>query len=120
MGVCAAGNSLTPEQQAFLECAIQTGGQPYAYAGCVGTRLTLNEIDKCFSQGIGGDGCFGDNNTIVNFHKNAWKDVTEGPGPSNDLVGEDGALVRTMRNAWSDITEGPGPNNEICKLGLCF
>jgi uncharacterized membrane protein len=35
MGVCAVGSNLTPEQQAFATCAISTGGQPYAFAGCV-------------------------------------------------------------------------------------
>jgi uncharacterized membrane protein len=116
MGVCAAGDSLTPEQQAFLECAIQSGGQPYVYAGCVGTRLTLNELDKCFTSGIGGNGCFGRNNFIIENYTNAWKDVTKGPGPNNDLVGQDGALITAARNAWNDVTEGPGPNNEVCKL----
>src|SRR4029077_1054844 len=78
MGVCAAGNNLTAEQQVFVSCALTTGGQPYAFAGCVGTQLTLNEIDKCFSRGIGGDGCFGTNNTAVKFVSNAFKDVTQG------------------------------------------
>src|SRR5262249_20038310 len=63
MGLCVAGDKLTAEQKVFAQCAISTGGQPYAFAGCVGTQLTLNEIDKCFSKGIGGDGCFGKNNT---------------------------------------------------------
>ncbi|TCU58364.1 putative membrane protein [Bradyrhizobium sp. R2.2-H] len=98
MGVCAAGNNLTPEQQVFVQCAVTTGGQPYAFAGCVGTQLTLNELQKCMTDGIGGDGCFGKNNEAVKFVRNAWKDVTRGPGPSNDLVGRDGALVRTVRN----------------------
>lgn len=64
----------------------------------MGTQLTLNELEKCFTQGIGGSGCFGNNNEAVKFVRNAWKDVTQGPGPSNDLVGSDGALVRTARN----------------------
>lgn len=98
MGVCAASNSLTSEQQAFVQCAMTSGGQPYVFAGCVGTQLTLNELEKCFTQGIGGSGCFGNNNEAVKFVRNAWKDVTQGPGPSNDLVGRDGALVRTARN----------------------
>lgn len=84
MGVCAVGNQLTPEQQVFAQCAISTGGQPYAFAGCVGTHLTVNELEKCMEQGIGGSGCFGDNNTAVKFVKNYWKDVTQGPGPDND------------------------------------
>lgn len=98
MGICAVGNHLTPEQQAFIECAMTSGGQPWAYAGCVGTRLTMNELQKCIDRGIGGDGCFGVNNTAVQLVRNAWKDVTEGPGPGNELLGYDGALIRTYRN----------------------
>jgi hypothetical protein len=98
MGVCAAGNSLTPEQQAFVQCAISTGAQPYAFAACVGAQLTVNELQKCMTQGIGGSGCFGPNNEFTKLVSNRWKDVTRGPGPSNDLVGQDGALVRTVRN----------------------
>ncbi len=117
MGVCAAGNNLTPEQQVFASCAISTGGQPYAFAACVGGQLTINEIDKCFSRGIGEDGCFGRNNTAVKFVSNAWRDVTEGPGPSNDLVGRDGATGKFLENGRRDLEEGPGENNDL--VGRC-
>jgi hypothetical protein len=83
------------------------------FAGCVGTQLTLNELQKCMDEGIGGSGCFGDNNDAVKFVNNAWKDVTEGPGPNNDLLGRDGFLGRTLENARSDIEEGPGENNDL-------
>lgn len=100
MGVCAFGDDLrlTPEQQAFLECAISSGGQPVSYAGCVGTRLTVNELQKCVNEGVGGPkGCFGKNNTVRQFYENQWKDVTRGPGPNNDIVGRDGALLKAAR-----------------------
>jgi Protein of unknown function (DUF1036) len=113
MAVCAAGNTLTPEQQVFASCAISTGGQPYAFAGCVGTQLTLNELQKCIDRGIGGSGCFGQNNETVKFMRNAWKDVTEGPGPSNDLLGRDGFVGRTLENARRDVEQGPGSGNEV-------
>jgi hypothetical protein len=113
MGVCAAGNNLTPEQQVFVSCAISTGGQPYAFAGCVGTQLTLNELNKCLERGIGGNGCFGPNNTAVKFVSNAWKDVTQGPGPNNDLLGRDGFAGRTLDNARHDLQYGPGSGNEL-------
>jgi hypothetical protein len=45
--------------------------------------------------------------------KNAWKDVTEGPGPSNDLVGRDGYVARTLGNAQHDLQYGPGPSNDL-------
>jgi uncharacterized membrane protein len=113
MGVCAAGNNLTPEQQAFVSCAITSGGQPYAYVGCVGTTLTLNELEKCLTSGIGGSGCFGDNNSAVKFVTNAFKDITEGPGPSNDLLGRDGWVGRTAQNIGNDLTYGPGESNDL-------
>jgi hypothetical protein len=96
-----------------VQCAISSGGQPYAFAGCVGTQLTVNELDKCMTQGIGGRGCFGDNNTLIKYYKNQWKDVTKGPGPSNDLVGRDGFVMRSIENARRDITEGPGERNDL-------
>jgi uncharacterized membrane protein len=113
MGVCSVGSNLTPEQQVFASCAISTGGQPYAFAGCVGTQLTMNELQKCVSEGIGGQGCFGDNNSAVKFVSNAWKDVTEGPGPSNDLLGQDGFVGRTLNNVGNDLQYGPGDNNDL-------
>ena len=83
------------------------------YVGCVGTTLTLNELQKCLTSGIGGSGCFGDNNTAVKFVTNAFKDVTEGPGPSNDLLGRDGWVGRTAQNIANDLTYGPGASNDL-------
>lgn len=129
MGVCAVGNKLTPEQRVFASCAISSGGQPYVFAACVGTQATVNELEKCLTKGIGDDGCFGKHNEAVKFVKNAWKDVTEGPGPSNDLLGRDGFAGRTLENMRNDLQHGPGPNNDavgkngfVCKKllgGLC-
>jgi uncharacterized membrane protein len=114
MGVCAAGgDSLTPEQRTFASCAIETGGQPYAFAVCFGSQTTINELQKCLTQGIGGHGCFGDDNTAVKFVNDAWKDVTQGPGAKNDLFGADGWTATALGNAASDIRNGPGHNNEI-------
>lgn len=114
MGICAAaGSRLTPEQQIFVGCMASTGGEPYSFAGCFAGQLTVNELNKCLSQGIGGNGCFGDNNFIVKSVRNAWKDVTEGPGPNNDLVGRDGFVMRTMENVADDVLHGPGENNDL-------
>jgi uncharacterized membrane protein len=108
MGVCAVGGGLTPEQQVFVQCAVTSGGQPYAYAGCVGTQLTVNELQKCFTQGVGGNGCFGENNTFVRDIRNALKDVSQGPGPNNDLVGRDGFVMRNVAPAvaWTGVDLG--------------
>lgn len=113
MALCSAGDNLTPEQRVFAECAITTGGNPYAFAGCVGTQLTLNELQKCMSDGIGGSGCFGDNNEAVKFVQNAFKDITRGPGPSHDLLGKDGWAGQQLEDFRRDITEGPGSNHDI-------
>ena len=66
------------------ECAVQTGGQPYAFAGCVATQLTIRELTKCFSSNF--KDCFGPNNTIVVGLRNGFKDITEGPGANNEFV----------------------------------
>lgn len=113
MAVCAVGPQLTAEQQVFADCAIKTGMQPYAMAVCVGGTLTVNELQKCIDVGVGGNGCFGDNNTLVLHVQNAWKDVTVGPGSSNDLVGADGWTARTGGNVLRDIQIGPGPGNDL-------
>jgi hypothetical protein len=109
MGVCIAGPYLTPEQQVFMTCAIQTGMQPYAFAGCVGAELTANELQKCVDQGIGGSGCFGDNNFFVKYYRERWKDITQGPGRSNDLFGADGVVGRTLE----DIRKNSPPPVQI-------
>jgi len=113
MAICAVGNKLTPEQQAFASCAVDTGGEPLEFVACFATRLTATELEKCVTDGIGGSGCFGDNNTIVRLVNNAWRDVTEGPGPSNELLGRDGFIGRTAQNIANDLTYGPGENNDI-------
>jgi hypothetical protein len=86
-------SQLNPEQQIAVQCVVQTGGQPYAAAACTASRLTLRELQKCVTDGIGGHGCFGD---------------------SNDLVGQGGWTVRTFGNVLNDLRRGgPGPTNDI-------
>jgi hypothetical protein len=114
-------NQLTPEQQIAVQCVAETGGQPYAAAGCAATQLTVRELQKCFTDGIGGpNGCFGDNNDIVG--RNGWtartftnvvNDIQHGPGPNNDLVGPNGFVARTAQNISNDIRNGPGSNNDL-------
>ena len=79
----AGRQTLTPEQQVIVQCALQTGGEPISLTTCVGGQLTMNELSKCLSIGIGGRGCFGDNNTATAFVNNAWRGVRSGLG-SND------------------------------------
>lgn len=113
--------NLNAEQQIAVECVAQSGGQPYAAASCTATRLTMRELGKCVTDGIGGtNGCFGDNNDLVG--RNGWtarsfnnivSDIQQGPGPTNDLVGRNGFLLRKAQDIRNDIQRGPDPNNDI-------
>lgn len=131
---CIAGQALqlNPEQTVALECAMASGGEPMAFAGCTGGRLATMELNKCFTYGVGGHGCFGDNNEIVKglralgvdmdmdkilgpnrFGVRAWKqavnDLQHGPGPNNTLV----KAIDTINN---DLRKGMGKNNDIRKV----
>lgn len=131
-GLCYAGPALqmNAESQIAVECAMSTGGQPVAFVGCAGGRLTARELERCFTHGIGGNGCFGDNNDIVKAFRavgidlrnitnpngaivGAWNtitnDIQNGPGPNNDII-------RTLNNAVNDITRGPGRGNDIVRV----
>lgn len=102
---CAGANmfnlQLNPEQQIAVQCVVSTGGQPYAAAGCIGSRLTIRELTKCLTEGVGGHGCFGDNNDLVG--RNGWVMRTMGQvagGPHsiindpNQIWGGDNSFVR--------------------------
>jgi hypothetical protein len=90
------------ESQVAAECVARYGPTKAA-AGCIATQLTMDEIEKCFNDGIGGRGCFGDNNTVVqvlrsNFDAaqneadpiSAW--VRLSTGISVGAIEEDGVL----------------------------
>lgn len=51
------------EAQISAQC-VASNGVTQAGAACIAANLTAEELDKCLSKGIGGDGCFGDNNTL--------------------------------------------------------
>lgn len=105
---CAAGSALklNPELTVAAECAMSSGGQPYAFAACTGGRLTAMELDKCFTIGVGGNGCFGDNNEITKGLRALGLDL-------NRIAGPNGFALQTWNNAVNDIQRGPGPNNEF-------
>jgi hypothetical protein len=79
-----AGVSWQPnhEWQVTAACAAQFGISPDGAACVVGT-LTENEISKCFSDGFGGRGCFGSNNTMVVLIGQAWRPIKNGLGGHN-------------------------------------
>lgn len=100
---------LNPEWQIAAECAATSGGEPFTFAGCAGGRLTVRELQKCLTDGVGGNGCFGPNNEIVKALRSVGIDLNEAFGPNNDLV-------RTWNNGVHDLQHGPGPNNEVVKV----
>ncbi|VVE68803.1 hypothetical protein PCA31118_03044 [Pandoraea captiosa] len=129
---CAAGTqfNMNAEATVAVQCAMSTGGEPQAFAACTAGQLTMNELDKCFTVGVGGNGCFGDNNTIVqglrslgvsvqnvlgpnSFPVQAWNnmvgDIKNGPGANNEIV----KAVRTINH---DLTHGLGKNNDLRKV----
>ncbi|MBY5645850.1 hypothetical protein [Rhizobium leguminosarum] len=83
--LCAAGPKMNEEWRIAAECAVQSGGQPYATAACAATRLTIRELTKCF-QGNFGETCFGRNNTIRMALDNAFNDLINGPGSNSEIV----------------------------------
>lgn len=105
-----AGNlQMNPETQIIVSCAVATGGEPYSFAGCAGGQLTARELDKCFTNGIGGDsGCFGPNNDIVLALGGTGQWLAGQFGPNNDLV-------RTWNNTVNDLRDGPGDNHEAVR-----
>jgi hypothetical protein len=115
-GGCAAANlvnlQLNPEQQIAVQCAIGSGGNPPAAAGCIASRLTLRELSKCLSDGVGGSGCFGDSNDLVGkngFVRRSLAQVAGGPNSiinnPNQIWGGDNSFVRNPAQIWG------GPNS---------
>jgi len=108
--MCVGGQYLTPEQQVFAECAVQTGLQPYAFAACATAQLTVNEFQKCFQIGVGGNGCFGSNNTIVRLVTDAWHGVSGGP---NSVLNRPGQIFGGPSSVFRDPAQIWGGPNSI-------
>jgi hypothetical protein len=110
MALCAGGNKLTPEQQVFAECAYQTGLDPLAFTGCAGGTLTANELQKCLTTGIGGEGCFGDNNTLVKLIRSTWKGVAGGP---NSVLNRPGQIFGGPNSFFRQPAQIFGGRNSV-------
>lgn len=122
LGACAFGPTLwqqlnpNTESTIAIECAMQTGGNPKAFAICTGGRLLANELDKCLTQGIGDQGCFGKNNTISQAYQRIDDELSKALGKSNPAytawraarLASDPAM---MARAAVDV------NREIARLG---
>jgi hypothetical protein len=82
------------EMQLAAECS--SAGEPRAVAACIAARLTAEELQKC-KNGIGSaNGCFGPNNTLRVHLENSVKDLTQGPGESNDITGREGFTCKQL------------------------
>lgn len=129
---CMAGAYMTPEQLVIATCALQTGMTPLPLAACVGGRLTVMELDKCFSVGIGGRGCFGDNNEITKLVRGAWKGISGGPNSMLNNPGQIWGGPNSMFNNPAQVWGGPnsvfnrpsqifgGPNSVFNNPGQLF
>ncbi|MDQ2762521.1 MAG: hypothetical protein M3Y22_03235 [Pseudomonadota bacterium] len=117
-GGCAAANmfslQLNPEQQVAVQCVVGTGGNPPAAAGCIASRLTLRELTKCISDGVGGHGCFGDSNDLVGkngFVRRTLGQIAGGPNSvinnPGQIWGGDNSFVRNPGQIWG------GPNSFV-------
>lgn len=128
--VCGMSRDLTPEQQIALSCAMQTGGNPKAFAVCTGGQLLERELNKCWEHGIATDkGCFGPNNELRRFWNgvdgtlrnalgpnsvayqafNLYKNNVLAPGPNHEFI-------RAANTALGDLRRGGlGPNNDLVK-----
>lgn len=78
---------LNAEAQIAVQCAVFTNGEPYKFAACTGGLLTKAELEKCETNGIGGpNGCFGPNNTIVQYLQGLGTQLPYIYGPLNPLI----------------------------------
>jgi hypothetical protein len=111
MAACGAANmfnlQLNPEQQIAVQCVVGSGGNPPAAAGCIATRLSARELTKCLTDGIGGRGCFGDNNDLVG--RNGWVRRTFG-----EIAGGPNSLINNPSQVWG------GDNSFVRNPGQIF
>jgi len=97
---------MNEEWRITAECAVQTGGEPFSFAGCTAGRLTLKELTQCFSGGS----CFGPNNTIVKYYIDAFHDILHGPSQNNEVV----VALHKLEEASG------GPNSIVNNPGQIF
>ena len=102
--------------QTAAECVSQFGVSKPA-AACVVGRLTVDELNKCFSDGIGGRGCFGDNNTLVSMIRGNFEAAQRERGAANQAIrATTGISVRDIeQHGWKG-----GPNSEVRKICNIF
>lgn len=112
----AGAFGINHEGQVTAAC-VANYGVSYAAAGCVAGQLTADELQKCFSDGVGGRGCFGDNNTLVSMIRSNFEAARR----------ENGTVDQTIRVVTGispkDIRDHGilGGNNSVfhCPFGGC-
>lgn len=117
----AAKLDLNPEAQIAVQCAVATGGEPEAFAGCAGGLLTKRELEKCQQNGVGGaDGCFGPNNDIIKQLSSGGLQIAAIYGPANPIVKKWNEAIaklqqgardegrRMLKEAANTIAKAPG------------
>jgi hypothetical protein len=108
---CAGANmfnlQMSPEQQIAVQCVVASGGTPAPAAGCMASRLTIRELTKCMTDGVGGKGCFGDSNDLVG--KNGWVRKTMG-----QIAGGPNSLINNPDQIWG------GDNSFVRNPGQIF
>lgn len=104
---CIEIKGLNEEGKIITECLMKSGGNPKATAACAVTKLTSRELDKCFDDGIGGDGCFGDNNIVVQA-LSKMRDTLA------DIVGENNEIFKAHDIFYQNVVS-PGKNHEVVR-----
>lgn len=83
-GAAAGAVGFNHENQVAVECVSQYG---ISYgAACVTARLTADELNKCLTDGFGGRGCFGDNNTLVCMIRGNMEAAERESGTLNQII----------------------------------
>ncbi|ACK86095.1 hypothetical protein Mchl_5335 [Methylorubrum extorquens CM4] len=122
-GGCAANQflnlNLNPEQQIALQCVVQSGGQPYVAAGCTASQLTTRELQKCFTNGIGGsDGCFGNNNDLVGRNGFVVRNIAALAGGPNSVIRDPGQLLGGNNSVFNNPRQLLGGPNSVVNQAL--
>lgn len=105
-GVCFAGEKFDMNNESIIiaKCAAYTKGQPEAFAACAGGELMIAEVDKCLDKGIGGDGCFGKGNTVMQYRDKVEVELKKKFGNSSPIV-----------TYWNAVTYSPGQSRQAVK-----
>ncbi|MFC3161240.1 hypothetical protein [Chryseobacterium arachidis] len=112
VAICYGANAfdITPESLIVAQCSSASVGDPYVFVGCAGGKLSSAELNKCLTQGVGGDkGCFGKNNAV---HKTL---ISLGDG-LNKKFGAANSLVKDYNKALADLNSESVYNTEAVRI----